>query len=486
MLKPTYGIMVYQEQIMQTAQIMADFSLGQADLLRRAMGKKKKEEMEKQSAIFVAGATKKGVTEKNARDIFEIMEKFASYGFNRSHAAAYSVVAFQTAYLKANYAAEYMASVLTHNKDKSDTLNIMLQECKAQGIDVLGPDVNESQLNFTVNSKGQIRFGLSAIKGVGEVPVEKLLETRREGAFATIADFVRRVPPQVANKKCLESFAYSGALDCFGLERVQYFTPTEKEATFVDALNRYNSVFHKQQKDTSASLFGEESLTDLIEDPIAPKISKRWSLIEQLKYEKDVVGIFISGHPLNDYELEYRRFATPIADLHKHKDKDVAIAGIVTAVNHRVNQKGGGYGFLTISDYDDNLELAFFNDNYLKYKDYMQLDMVVFVKGKYLTRFNKPNEFELRVNEMRLLDGMAKEKIRQISLNIAIDQLNKELILQLDEICNRFAGEQLLGIKLSSPKQGITLQYIAFKRKVQIDSLLLRALEKLGIATEIN
>ena len=214
-LKDTYGIMVYQEQIMQTAQIMADYSLGQADLLRRAMGKKKKEEMEKQSATFVEGAVKKGVPEEQAREIFQIMEKFASYGFNRSHAAAYSLVAFQTAYLKAHYPAEFMASVLTHNKDNTESLNFMLQECKLQGIEVLGPDVNESQMNFTVNNKGAIRFGLSAIKGVGEGPVEKLLEIRKQGNFATLADFVRRVPPQVANKKCLESFAYSGALDCF-------------------------------------------------------------------------------------------------------------------------------------------------------------------------------------------------------------------------------------------------------------------------------
>ena len=280
------------------------------------MGKKKMDVMQQQKLIFREGCEKHNqIPADKADEIFDIMMKFAEYGFNRSHSAAYSLVAFQTAYLKANYPAEYMASVLTHNMNDIKKVTFFMEECKRLKIPVLGPDVNESQLNFTVNSKGQIRFGLSAIKGVGEVPVEKLLETRREGAFATIADFVRRVPPQVANKKCLESFAYSGALDCFGLERVQYFTPTEKEATFVDALNRYNSVFHKQQKDTSASLFGEESLTDLIEDPIAPKISKRWSLIEQLKYEKDVVGIFISGHPLNDYELEYRRFATPIADL---------------------------------------------------------------------------------------------------------------------------------------------------------------------------
>lgn len=484
-LKDTYGIMVYQEQIMQTAQIMADFSLGQADLLRRAMGKKKKEEMEKQAAAFIAGATKKGVSEKQARDIFDIMEKFASYGFNRSHAAAYSLVAFQTAYLKAHYPAEYMASVLTHNKDATDKLNFMLQECKAQGLDVLGPDVNESQIFFTVNKKGQIRFGLSAVKGIGEGPVEKLLDIRKEGAFQNITDFAQRIHPQVANKKCLESFVYSGAFDCFGIERVQYFTNTDKDINFIDAISRYNSAFNKQQNNTTASLFGADSLSDLIEDLTPPKISKRWSLMEQLKFEKDVVGIYISGHPLDDYALEYKKFATPIIELEKFKGKEVSIAGIVTAMNHRTNQKGGGFGIATIEDYEGSLELAFFSDNYLKFKEYLNPDTVVHIKGKYLEHFRDKGKYELRVNEMRLLDGMGQEKIRQITLNIQIEQLDKNLIEQLDQLCQRHVGKQTLAVRLQSSRQNIALQYIAFRRQVQIDSLFVRELQRLGIDAQV-
>ncbi len=485
-LKDTYGIMVYQEQIMQSAQIMADYSLGQADLLRRAMGKKKKEEMEKQSKSFIEGATKKGVTEKNAKEIFEIMEKFASYGFNRSHAAAYSFVAFQTAYLKAHYPAEFMASVLTHNKNNTDTLNFMLQECRSMGLKVLGPDVNESQLNFTVNKAGAIRFGLAALKNVGDVPVEKLLEARREGAFTSLGNFAQRISPVVANKKCLESFAYSGAFDSFGIERAAYFAATEKGGNFIEALNKYSTSFSKQQEESAVSLFGAESMSDLVEEPQVPKSYKKWSLIEQLKFEKDIVGIYISGHPLDDYALEYGRFATPIQELDKHKGKEVSIAGIVVAANHRVNQRGGGFGIFSVEDYDGQKEIALFGEDYIKYKDHFQLDSVLFIKGKYSEHFRNKGEYEIRVNEVRLLETIGKEKIKGINLRIPIDQLTAPLITLLDQICNEHRGEQNFSVSIQSKQQNITLNYISFSRKVNVDSLLMRALERLNLQYEIT
>lgn len=485
-LKDTYGIMVYQEQIMQTAQIMADYSLGQADLLRRAMGKKKKEEMEKQSKTFIEGATKKGVPEKQARDIFEIMEKFASYGFNRSHAAAYSFVAFQTAYLKAHYPAEFMASVLTHNKNNTETLNFMLQECRAMGLKVLGPDVNESQMNFTVNKAGAIRFGLAALKNVGEVPVEKLLEARRDGIFTSLGNFAQRISPVVANKKCLESFAYSGAFDSFGIERAAYFAPTEKDSTFIEALNKYSTSFSKQQEESAISLFGAESMSDLVEEPKVPKSYKKWSLIEQLKFEKDIVGIYISGHPLDDYAMEYRRFATPLQELDRFKGKDIAVAGIVTTVNHRVNQRGGGFGIFTIEDYDAHKEIALFGEDYIKYKDHFQPDNVLFIKGKYQEHFRNKGEYEIRVQDVRLLETVGKEKIRGINLRIPIDQLTAPLIALLDQLCQDHAGEQALSVSLQSKQQNITIQYLSFSRKIAIDNLLLRAIERMNLQYELQ
>jgi len=234
-LKPTYGIMVYQEQIMQGAQVMADYSLGKADMLRRAMGKKKLKEMERHRQIFHDGAAKKGVDAEKSTEIFDIMVKFASYGFNRSHAAAYSILAFQTAYLKTHYPAEFMASVLTHNKQDITKLNFFLREAKRMGIRVLGPDINESNLNFTVNAEGHIRFGLSAIKGVGEGPVTEIVQMRTEtGAFESIWDMTKRLNLRTVNKKCMESLAQSGALDAFNEgNRAQYFAPSEQFETVI-------------------------------------------------------------------------------------------------------------------------------------------------------------------------------------------------------------------------------------------------------------
>lgn len=486
-LKDTYGIMVYQEQIMQSAQVMAGYSLGQADLLRRAMGKKKKEEMEKQCAIFVDGATKKGVPEAKAREIFEIMEKFASYGFNRSHAAAYSVVAYQTAYLKAHYPAEFMASVLTHNKNSTEDLTFFLNEAKMQGVAILGPDLNESELNFTVNKEGKIRFGLSALKGVGEGPVMEILQARKDaGGFKSLGDFIRRVNGKVVNKKCLESLAQSGAFDCFGASRAQFFALMEKEQVpYIEALTRYASNYYKQQNESTFSLFGSSGMEQMIVEPQPPKCEE-WSLMERLKKEKEITGFYISGHPLNDYNIEYKRFATPIANIEQFKDREVAIAGIVTAVEHRISQKGSGFGKLTIEDFDNPLTLMLFGEDYVKYKDFMQLDTVLYIKGKYQESYRNKGTYELRIQEIRLLESVGKEKIKQITLVLPVEQLSKPLIESLDTLCTRYAGEQTLYINLLSPKQQITLQYIAFKRKVTVDSLFTQELDRLHIKYQVQ
>ncbi len=312
-LKPTYGIMVYQEQIMQTAQIMADYSLGQADMLRRAMGKKKLKEMEKHRKIFKEGAGKKGVSEENAMQIFDDMEKFASYGFNRSHAAAYSVVAFQTAYLKTHFPAEYMASVLTHNKTQITNLNFFLRECKRMGLEVLVPNVNESNLNFAVNKKGQIVFGLSALKGVGEGPVEALMKERETKPFISVFDMMRRLDLRSVNKKSMESLVLGGGLDLFpDIARAQYFAPSGKYDTFLEHLLKYGNAYQAQKAQSVNSLFGD-SEEIMIQEPDVPQV-KPWTLIEKLTKEKDVTGIYISGHPLDDYRVEVENYTTCTLD----------------------------------------------------------------------------------------------------------------------------------------------------------------------------
>ncbi|HJW30018.1 MAG TPA: DNA polymerase III subunit alpha, partial [Saprospiraceae bacterium] len=303
-LKPTYGIMVYQEQIMQAAQIMAGYSLGAADMLRRAMGKKKADEMEKHRKIFVDGAIKKGVPENKAQDTFEIMSKFASYGFNRSHSAAYTVLSVQTAWLKTHYPAEFMAAVLTHNKHDITKLNFFLRECKRMNIAVLPPDVNESNINFTVNSKGAIRFGLSALKNMGEGSGDDIIRERKaSGPFKSIFDLTSRVSLKSVNKKALEAMVMGGALDCFeGVHRAQYFAPTDTYESLIEHAIRFGQSVQAQKSQSQLTLFGDQGM-QMFAEPAIPQVPP-WSLIEKLTKEKEITGIYMSGHPLDDYRLE--------------------------------------------------------------------------------------------------------------------------------------------------------------------------------------
>ncbi|TAE43215.1 MAG: DNA polymerase III subunit alpha, partial [Cytophagales bacterium] len=284
-LKDTFGIMVYQEQIMQTAQLLAGYSLGGADLLRRAMGKKKKEEMDKQREIFVKGSKEKNdIPAEKANEIFDIMQKFAEYGFNRSHSAAYSVVAYQTAYLKANYPAEYMAAVLTHNMT-IEKVTFFLDECNKMSINVLGPDVNESSAEFIVNEEGKIRFGLAAIKGTGEAAIESIIEERKKGHFKDIFDFASRINLRTVNKKSFESMAQAGAFDSFGINRAAYFSEGTDKSPFIEKLIKYGNALMKDKESSKNSLFGGKSEVK-ISTPAIPTQFENWSKIEKLSREK--------------------------------------------------------------------------------------------------------------------------------------------------------------------------------------------------------
>jgi DNA polymerase-3 subunit alpha len=299
-LKNTFGIMVYQEQIMQSAQILAGYSLGQADLLRRAMGKKKKEEMDKQKEIFVAGAKEKhGIEKEKAEEIFSIMERFAQYGFNRSHSAAYSVVAYQTTYLKAHFPAEYMSAVLTHNQANIDKITFFLDECRHQNLVILGPDINESNIHFDVNREGQIRFGMGAIKGSGEAAVEAIISERNEnGSFADVYDFASRVNLRSVNKKTFEALALAGAFDSFGqIHRRQYVHAENGENSLIEMAIRYGNAQQQEKNASQQSLFGAGTGT-AISKPKAP-VCEPFGEIEKLKIEKEMVGFYISGHPLD-------------------------------------------------------------------------------------------------------------------------------------------------------------------------------------------
>ena len=485
-LKPTYGIMVYQEQIMQCAQVMADYTLGKADMLRRAMGKKKVKEMEEHRKIFIEGAVAKGVDAVKAEEIFVIMAKFADYGFNRSHAAAYSVLAYQTAFLKAHFPAEFMAAVLTHNKNDITKLNFFLQECKRIGLDVLPPDVNESGLNFIVNKKGQIRFGLSALKNLGEGPVEALLEERAlHGSFTSVFDITRRIDPKYINKKVLESCALGGAFDSFEhVHRAQYFARSGKFDSLIEHALRYGAAFQEQKRASQNSLFGNLVSED-VSEPSIPH-AEAWSLIEKLTKEKEVTGIFMSGHPLDDYRLEVENFTNcPLDLIDNYRDRKLRIAGIVTDTQHRVSRKGTGYGIFTIQDFRGSIELKLFNEDYKKYKDLFTISEALYLEGFYQMGWNG-GEYTFQPKDIRLLNSIGESMTESITLQMPVEKVNQKLIAQIDAVCQRHGGSHKLKLQIYDRHEDILLSLISSARRVNADSQFIEEIGALGIKYKLN
>jgi DNA polymerase-3 subunit alpha len=492
-LEPTYGIMVYQEQIMQTAQIMADYSLGEADVLRRAMGKKKKSEMDKQSSLFVERAGKKGIEEKKAQEIFDVMAKFAMYGFNRSHAVAYSVLAFQTAYLKANYPAEFMAAVLTANKSNVTDLSTYLNECQQMKLTVLGPDINESELEFTVNSKGQIRFGLSAMKGVGEGPVTDILIERTEhGMFKDFVDMIKRLNSRIFNKKVIESCVYGGAFDCFdNMHRAQYFAPVEKYPSYIECMIRWGNQYQSSLDNQQASLFGEISQEDIQ----APKPTEcaPWNSLEKLAHEVEIAGIYLSAHPLDDYKHEIKHAATISIDkLEKFKEENMSgvrhrLCGIITDVQHRTNQKGEGFGIIKLQDYFGSLTIRLFKEQYLQYKGLLNNGIAVMVEGTYEKSTWKQNddEWTFRMSNMILLSSALEHVAKKFTVFVRLDSISESLIQNFDALIKKNKGQLLLKLQLVDVANEQQLAMVATK-KVNISSELLMELEGLGLNYKLN
>ncbi len=494
LLKPTYGIMVYQEQIMQAAQIMADYSLGEADILRRAMGKKKKEEMDKQESLFVERASKKGIQPAKAKEIFDIMAKFASYGFNRSHAVAYSVLAFQTGYLKAHFPAEFMAAVLTHNKDNVSDLRGMLQECKQMRIRVLGPDINESELDFKVNERGQIRFGLSALKGVGEGAVEEILKERQvNGPFIDFADMIKRLPGRVFTKKIIESCVFGGALDGFAkMHRAQYFHPSEKYGSYIEHMLRWGSQYHAAKENSMNSLFGGFAAADI--DVPKPPQCDEWDTLTKLNYEMQVAGIYLSAHPLDDYALEIKYASTVSIDQlesYREDSKDGVrhrLCGIVTEVQHRTNQKGEGFGIFKLQDYQGSLDIRLFKEQYLLYKPLLEPGTPLFVEGTYEknTWRNNNDEWVFRVKHLMLLSSALEFVTKKICLYLKLEKVSEKLTQDLQQILKRHKGKIPLKLQVIDTEEQLQLAFYAPESKVNVCHDLLSSLEDLGLSYKLN
>lgn len=428
-LKYTYGIMVYQEQIMKAAQIMGGFSPGKADILRKAMGKKDMKIMVEQKELFIKGAAEKGISQSKATEVFDTMAKFAEYGFNRSHSAAYSLLAYQTAYLKAHYPAEYMAAVLTHNLSDIKKITFLIDACLQSGIKVLGPDINQSGIRFSTNEKGEILFGLGAIKGVGEIAAEAIVHERKsKGPFVSVFDFVKRVPLKTVNKRCLESMSMAGVFDTFtNTHRAQFFHADGTDGiTFIEKLIRFGSMAQQHRDSAQQSLFGEDDGI-AIPDPALP-VCEPWPAITRLSNEKDVIGFYISGHPLDQYRIELKTFCRNSVDEVKEEQKkfiqrDFSLGVMVTAADHRIAKTGRPYGNITVEDYSGSMSFSLFSENYLKWKHLLVQGEFLFLKGDVNQKFQGSDDYFHRLKDVKLLSEVLNTYVKSITLFVDMQKV---------------------------------------------------------------
>lgn len=484
-LKDTYAVTVYQEQVMLLSQKLAGFSKGDADVLRKAMGKKQKAVLDKMKSQFIKGASANGHPLDKLEKIWSDWEAFALYAFNKSHSTCYAFVAYQTGYLKAHYPSEYMAAVLTHAQNNIDKVTFFLEECRRMGLMVKGPDVNESQLHFSVNKKGEIRYGLGALKGVGEAAVEAFIEERtKNGLFADVFDFMRRCNLRAVNRKVLESLAYAGAFDGFGVGRSAFFVPSEKYESFIEHLIRYGSASQELKASAANSLFGDLSDEINLPEPQVPA-AQPWSLIQQLQFEKEVVGIYLSGHPLDDYRHTWEHFATPIGRLSDLAGRKVHLGGLVLRVDHRVSQKGTGYGRFVLQDYTGDLEISLFGDTYQRFKSFIEEGAALYITGNYQQRYNS-EELEFKVAEVRLLESVGHELTESITVRIPLGMLNAHLLDQLEKACRDHRGKHLLKVHLCGPENQGGLQLLSRDRKVNADAEFIAALTGMGLEYGLN
>ncbi len=487
-LAETYGITVYQEQVMLLSQKLANFTKGEADMLRKAMGKKKKKLIDEMWPKFEEGCKANGHEGEVVGKIWKDWEAFASYAFNKSHSTCYAFIAFQTAYLKAHYPAEFMASVLTHNRSDITKVTFFLRECKRMNLVVLGPDINESYSDFSVNKEGAVRFGMSALKGVGEGPVGAILEEREEnGPFESIYDMLKRLNLSSINKRVMESLVLGGAFDCFPeIEtRATFFSPSGKYDTFLEHLVKYGQAYQSQKSQATNSLFGD-SEEAFIQPPNIPEKAVHWSLIEKLTREKEVTGIYISGHPLDDYQMEVKHFTTCTLDkLEAHKGQKVNVAAIVVSANHRISKKGTGWGLFAIQDYNETIEFPLFSEDYKKFKHLFEPGEVLYLTGKYQQRYNS-EEFQLKLDEVRQLASIGKEKTESILVKIAIDKMDRDFVIWFDNLCNIYKGEHKLKFMFMDKVNKETIKLKSPTRTVNADNEFIAELVKRGLAYKVN
>ncbi|WP_291402819.1 DNA polymerase III subunit alpha [Daejeonella sp.] len=452
-LEETYGITVYQEQVMLLSQKLAGFSKGDADVLRKAMGKKQIEVLNKMKAQFMDGCSANGHDSKIAEKVWTDWEAFAQYAFNKSHSTCYAFVAYQTAYLKANYPSEYMAAVL-NNQNNIEKISFFMEECKQMGISVLGPDINESELSFTVNKKGEVRFGMSGMKGVGDKAVESIVEERNEnGLYQSIYDFARRSNSRAVSKRVYENLVYGGAFDCFGHNRSSFFfKPDGSFYNGIERLIKYSNDFQNSLNSSQASLFGGTNDAE-ISEPQMPECEE-WGLIEKLKYEKESIGIYLTGHPLDNYKFELDHFCshqvrhlslvnrmkgTEIQpedqeEFKKISNRDLIIGGLVSACRHGTTKTGKPFGTFMFEDYGETFEIALFGEDYIKLKQYLEVGLFLQVRGLVTERFKQKDNWEFKVNSIVLLSELRDKMSKSLTIQVPLTELSNTFINKMDEI----------------------------------------------------
>ncbi|MBS1641461.1 MAG: DNA polymerase III subunit alpha [Bacteroidetes bacterium] len=470
-LAETYGITVYQEQVMLLSQSIGGFTKGDADVLRKAMGKKQKDVLDKMKTKFITGATAKGHPADKLEKIWTDWESFAQYAFNKSHSTCYAFVAYQTAYLKAHYPSEYMSAVLNY-AGSIDKITFYMEECKRMELKVLGPDINESIKGFSPNKKGEIRFGLGGLKGVGENAIENIIDERKNnGTYKDIFNFVKRINQRSVNKKSLESLAYSGAFDCFTqLHRAQYFySPEGDKTTGLEKIANYAQTKNSIAS-SSNTLFG--NLADTMEIPL-PKIPncEPWTLTEKLEYEKEVTGMFMSGHPLDHFKFELKYYnILPLVDFSEIKEsstlaqanltKTLRIAGLVVDAQHRVTKTGRNFGILTIEDFSGKTELALWSDDYIKFTNYLDKGKNLLITGYFKTGWKKegePDRYEFKITSINLLETVKQALTKTVEISMHAASVSNELIHFFNKNLKSNSGKSSLRFNIIEPTENLKI-----------------------------
>ncbi len=483
-LKDTYGITVYQEQVMLLSRLLADFTRGESDALRKAMGKKLRDKLDEMKPKFIEGGKKNGHDPVVLEKIWGDWEKFASYAFNKSHATCYSWVAYQTAYLKANYPSEYMAAVMSRSLSNMNDITKFMDECKAMGIQTLGPDINESNLKFTVNKKGDIRFGLGAVKGVGENAVQCIVEEReKNGPFEGIFDFIQRVNLNTCNKKNMECLALAGGFDTFSeIKREQFFASNAKGETFLDILMRYGNRYQTDKMAANNSLFGGENVVE-VSRPELPQHVEKWSDFEKLNRERELVGIYLSAHPLDEFSVVLKHVCNTKMDELKEREcllnREITMGGIVTGVRRGVGKNGNPYGIVKMEDYSGSGEIPFFGQDLVNFQGYLNEGMFLFIKARCQARQWRPEELEIKVTSIDLLSNIKEEIVQKLTIAIPLSILDADFITELEALTKEGTGttELLFRVIDDSDAHHRHLDFISRSRKISVNNKLIRFLE---------